>query len=98
MENTRKPQKRRRGRPTRAETIARALREIGVDPISIDPRRILASIAADESAPASARVAAARALLSAQNPTPTGDNAELAADRAALDRRALEILNRKRVN
>jgi hypothetical protein len=98
MENTRKPQKRRRGRPTKAEAFAHALRDTGVDPTSIDPRRILASIAADESAPASARVNAARALLSAQNATPAGENAEVAADRAALERRALEILNRKRAN
>ena len=43
--------------------MRRTLAEIGVDPLAIDPRRILAGIAADESMPPTARVAAARALL-----------------------------------
>jgi hypothetical protein len=64
-----KPEKppRRRGRPSRKEEVERALANIGVDPALVDPRRVLASIAGDVDAPASARVSAARALL--DNPT-----------------------------
>jgi hypothetical protein len=64
MENA-KP-RRGRGRPSRAEASAKtiaALQAAGVDPTSFDPRAVLAAVAADASAPASARVAAARALL-----------------------------------
>jgi hypothetical protein len=57
--------RRRRGRPTREEEVRRALAELGLDPSSIDPRKILAAIAADLSAPAGARVAACKALLAA---------------------------------
>jgi hypothetical protein len=59
------PQKLRRrpGRPTRQEELQQTLAELGIDPALIDPRRILASIASDADAPASARVSAARALL-----------------------------------
>ena len=55
--------KRKRGRPRREEATARALAAIGVDPASVDPRRILAEIACDRSSPATARVAACRVLL-----------------------------------
>ena len=51
----------RRGRPTRAEASEKAL--AGVDADKIDPRAILERIAADTSAPATARVAACKALL-----------------------------------
>jgi hypothetical protein len=60
--NSEKPQ-RRPGRPTREEAARRALAELGLDPRLLDPRRVLAAIAADTDAPASARVNAARALL-----------------------------------
>ena len=56
----------KRGRPTRQEEVRRALAEIGCDPASVDPKRVLASIAGDAAAPASARVAAAKALLRQQ--------------------------------
>ena len=55
-----------RGRPTRAQASAaamEALRAAGFDPASVDPRAVLAAVAGDPSAPASARVAAARTLL-----------------------------------
>jgi len=45
--------------------VRRALAELGLDPSSIDPRKILAAIAADLSAPAGARVAACKGLLAA---------------------------------
>ena len=55
--------KRRRkgGRPSRAQASAKAL--LGVDLAAVDPVAILRAIAADRSSPASARVAACRALL-----------------------------------
>ena len=55
-----KKPRRKGGRPTRAEATAKALAAIVVDPTTIDPRGILAAIAADRSAPAGARVAACR--------------------------------------
>jgi hypothetical protein len=61
--NPEKPPRRRRGRPTREEAARRALAELGLDPRLLDPRRVLAAIAADADAPATARVNAARALL-----------------------------------
>ena len=59
-------ERKRRGRPTRAEASAKAmaaLQAAGIDVTDIDPRAVLAAVAADPSAPASARVSAARALL-----------------------------------
>jgi hypothetical protein len=58
------PQKKRRGRPNRAAASAKAL--AGIDLAVIDPLAVLRSIAADKTAPASARVAAAKALLPAR--------------------------------
>lgn len=59
----RKPAKSRGGRPTRAAASAKALAALAIDPSTIDPRTILATIAADPSAAATARVAACRVLL-----------------------------------
>ncbi len=59
---TAKPQ--RRGRPSRAVGSEKAMG--AVDPNTIDPRTILEKIAADVSAPATARVAACRILLGQQ--------------------------------
>jgi hypothetical protein len=57
------PMKKRakRGRPTRAAASAKALESI--DLATINAREVLLTIAADTSAPATARVAACRALL-----------------------------------
>ena len=60
--NTEKP-RRRRGRPTKQEELQQTLAEIGCDPLAVDPLRILAGIAADETTSSTARVAAAKALL-----------------------------------
>jgi hypothetical protein len=60
MKNAHKP-RRSRGRPTRAEASRKAL--AGVDLGSVDPLDVLRAIAADTSAPASARVTAAKALI-----------------------------------
>jgi hypothetical protein len=52
------PKPRRRGRPRRGEKAV-----VDKDPATVDPRRVLAAVASDVSAPAGARVSAARALL-----------------------------------
>lgn len=51
----------KRGRPTRATASKRAL--AGVDIDAVDPLTVLREIASDRSAPASARLAAAKALI-----------------------------------
>lgn len=56
--------RRRGGRPSRATALAKAL--AGVDLAGLDPKQVLTEIAADKSAPAHARVAAARALLTSE--------------------------------
>ena len=63
MATTLEKSRRRPGRPTREEEVRRALAELGLDPALLDPRRVLAEIASDKNAPASARVSAAKALL-----------------------------------
>jgi hypothetical protein len=81
--------KKRTGRPTRADASARALAALGaagIDAASLDPRLILQSIAADPSAPATARVSACRILLGlAGADAPEDDGVD------ALTRRALEM-------
>jgi hypothetical protein len=57
------PSRRKRGRRSRQEEVRQELATVGCDPALIDPKRILASIAADADAPAGARVAACRTLL-----------------------------------
>jgi hypothetical protein len=86
---TPKAPKRKGGRPSRAEASAKALR--GVDLAEIDPVAILREIAGDTSAPAGARVAAAKALLGAQDQDPAedpGGDARINARAVALMRRA----------
>jgi hypothetical protein len=82
----------RRGRPTRSAASAKTLRALidgGVDPTTIDPRTILSGNAADANAPATARVAACRALLTA---APTGGDEPASGD--PLSRRAIQLLRR----
>jgi hypothetical protein len=82
-----KGKKRRIGRPKRRAASKAAL--AGVDLSTLDPVTVLRSIAADSSAPAAARVTAARALLThgrrgqRQQPPPE-DNAGDAVSRHAL--------------
>jgi hypothetical protein len=81
--------KQKGGRPTRAEASAKALR--GVDLASIDPVAILKEIAGDTSAPAGARVAAAKALLEVQDQDAaenSGGDTRINARAAAMMRRA----------
>ena len=79
--------KARGGRPTRAEATAKALAAIGVDPAMINPMNILAAIAADLSAPATARVAAAKALLRQRDPGPPSKG-KVRSSKKALAQRA----------
>ena len=83
---TPKAPKRKGGRPTRAEASAKAFR--GVDLAACDPVAILREIAADTSAPAGARVAAAKALLEVDQAAegPGGDT-RINARAAAMMRR-----------
>jgi hypothetical protein len=73
--------------------MRRTLAELGVDPALINPRRILASIAGDADAPASARVAACKALLAAGDQDPAEASA-IVGD--AISVRAQEILAARR--
>lgn len=82
--------RRKGGRPTRSAASTRALAQ--VDLSRIDPVSVLRQIAADTSAPASARVQAARALIADER---RGNEAPPEADPAldAVSRGALRILN-----
>jgi hypothetical protein len=55
--------------------VQRALAELGVDPQTVDPLAVLASIMMDATLPASARVQAARALIAARDRGPAEDSA-----------------------
>jgi len=81
--------KRKGGRPSRASASAKAL--LGVDLTAVDPVGILRAIAADLSAPASARVAACKALLDVQDQDPaenSGGDTRINARAVAMMRRA----------
>ena len=84
------PTRNRGGRPTRAQASAKALAGVMVDPTTVDPRVILAQIMVDASAPAAARVSAAKALLA---DCERGDGGETGRD-ADLNKRALELMRR----
>jgi hypothetical protein len=82
--------RRRRGRPTKEEEVRRALAELGgIDPATIDPRKILAAIASDPGAPASARVAACKTLLGVQDQSPAEDSS------GDINARAVAIMQRR---
>jgi hypothetical protein len=90
---------RKKGRPTRAEASAKALKALiaaGVDPMSVDPERILASIAIDAAAPASARVSACRELLrgGVAKAKDAAEGVEATPQADALSARALALLSR----
>jgi hypothetical protein len=88
---TRRKPKRKGGRPSRAEASAKAL--LGVDLAAVDPVAILRAIAADLSAPASARVAACRALIAARA-SDGPDGSAVAGD--AISVRAQQLLAARR--
>jgi hypothetical protein len=80
---------RRRGRPSRAAASVKAMGSLPVDPQSINPKAILAGIAADPSAPATARVQACRVLLG----HPGDSEDEVGADDLTV--RAITLLRRR---
>jgi hypothetical protein len=59
------------GRPSRREASAKAL--LGVDLAAVDPVAVLREVMADRSAPASARVSAAKVLLELRVQDPAAD-------------------------
>lgn len=79
--------KKKMGRPTRRLASKKAL--VGIDLSTVDPVAVLREIAADGSAPASARVAAARALI-ADDRKPEQQPEDHGGD--AISRHALRIL------
>ncbi|AWN43482.1 hypothetical protein [Methylobacterium durans] len=90
--------KARRGRPTRDEALRRAIRAAGVDSTLIDPKRILAGIAVDRDAPATARVAACKALMAANAGLPAVlvDPGEVP-EEDEMSRRALALMAQRGV-
>ena len=87
---TDQPTRNRGGRPRREQASAKALAGLVVDPATVDPRVILAQIMVDTSAPAAARVSAAKALLADRE---RGDGGEARHD-ADLNKRALALMRR----
>jgi hypothetical protein len=81
----------RGGRPRREQASAKALAGLVVDPTTVDPKLILAQIMVDTSAPAAARVSAAKALLADRE---RGDGAEGTRHAADLNKRALALMRR----
>ena len=77
------------GRPPKMPSVAPA----NVNPETVNPRAVLASIAVDVNAPATARVAAARALMSAEKPGGASGGTSVPPD--PLSRRAIELMARK---
>jgi hypothetical protein len=91
---TDQPSPNRRGRPPRAQASAKALAGLVINPTTFDPLKVLVEIAADTSAPAAARVSAAKALL-ADRERGEGADAGYAAD---LNRRAVALMKRRVAN
>jgi hypothetical protein len=93
----RKPRvgKARGGRPNRSEALRRRIAEAGVDPALVDPRKLLAAIALDATAPATARVQACKALLAAQAglPPPIEIDPDEVPEDDAVTRRALALMS-----
>lgn len=80
------------GRPKLGVTLQRQLAKLSIDPELVAPERILATIAADPTSPASARVAACKVLvdLKRQKPAdaelpPSGGHQVVWHTRAAAD-------------
>jgi hypothetical protein len=88
----------KRGRPNRAAALQRAIAAAGIDPASVDPRRILAALAIDAGAPAGARVQACRVLMASANMQTAADQSDPNVPNDPVSRRALEILARRSSN
>ncbi len=82
MKSTKSTSPRRRGRPSRATASSKAL--AAVDLAELDPKDVLIQIAGDASAPAHARVAAARALLASERHGSRDDGKADAVTEAAI--------------
>ena len=93
MATNREQPRRRRGRPSKAEELQRAMAVLAIDPRTVDPLAVLAGIMMDTSLPAAGRVQAARALIaarqgSAEDSAPAGDVAARAIQLMAAARKA----------
>jgi hypothetical protein len=66
---------------------------VGVDPALVDPKRVLAGICIDPNEPASARVAAAKALMRPEEP-----ESQEQARESEISRRAIAIMQKERLN
>jgi hypothetical protein len=86
---------RKRGRPSREEELRTLIQNVGVDPDLVDPKRVLAGVAVDATAPASARVSAAKALLVAGGKLPAGAAGDDDPELDALSKRAIAIMSRR---
>jgi hypothetical protein len=84
--------KRGKGRPNRAEASALAL--AGIDVSACNPITVLQEIAMDHTAPASARVAAAKALMKLPATVMSGN----ADDMDDITRKAIAALAKGRLN
>jgi hypothetical protein len=83
-------------RRTASKTASKVKATIDPHGEPFDPRRVLAALANDPNAPATARVGAAKALLSAESRKPKADPFDGVPD-DKLARRTLEILARRRI-
>lgn len=94
----------RGGRPSREEAERRRILALGVDPALVEPRRILAALAIDESAPATARVQACKLLIAtgagapALPPPAVVDDEILEGPGDEISRRALALMAHGRPN
>jgi hypothetical protein len=86
--------RRRKEDPLLSE-IAPSFVPLGIDPKTLDPKAVLAAIAADVRAPAMARVAACKILISTGTSSPELDKAKVLDQRIAT--RALDLLARGRM-
>ncbi|GJD64418.1 hypothetical protein [Methylobacterium frigidaeris] len=102
--DTSPPDRSRGGRPSREEVERRRVLALGVDPTLVEPRRILAGIAIDEKAPATARVQALKLLIATGAGAPALPSPTLVDDEAEdgpgdeLTRRALALMAHGRPN
>ncbi|WP_338722374.1 hypothetical protein [Devosia sp. XK-2] len=87
-----KPTGKKAGRPRKTPTKTATPKLAPVEPVEIDPRAVLAEIAADKEAPAGARVQAAKALMGRPGQPPAQPDDEPPMDE--VTRRALAIMQR----
>ena len=79
------------GRPPKLRLpLMMAPADVGPDPDSVDPRRVLAGIAVDPNLPASARVNAAKALMRPEAPESSEEARE-----SEISRRAIAIMQER---